>query len=90
MAGDASLSAVVDRHIGELSKPGVLSVRPGYKVTGGWLTDTSAIVVTVAHKGADLAPDQLLPTEVAGVPVDVRQATPEKRKGAHRPRGVRR
>jgi hypothetical protein len=65
----------------------VLSVRPGYKVTGGWLTDTPAIVVTVEHKTAQLPPDQLLLTEVAGVPVDVRQASPEKRKELTDPAG---
>ena len=87
MAGDTGLSSVIDEHIGELSKPGVLSVRPGYKATGGWLTDTPAIVVTVEHKTADLSPAQLLPTEVAGVPVDVRQASAAKRKELTDPAG---
>jgi hypothetical protein len=87
MAGDTGLSSVIDQHIAELNKPGVLSVRPGYKATGGWLTATPAIVVTVENKTADLSSDQLLPTEVGGVPVDVRQASPEKRKELVNPSG---
>jgi hypothetical protein len=87
MAGDTGLSSVIDQHIGELSRPGVLSVRPGYKVTGNWLTDTPAIVVTVEHKTAHLSPAQLLPTQVGGVPVDVRQASQEKRKELANPAG---
>src|SRR2546423_4903631 len=56
-------------------KPGVLSVRPGYKVTGDWLTSTRAVVVTVRHKVAHPAEGEMLPAEVDGVPVDVRQAS---------------
>src|SRR6201995_3848502 len=87
MAGDTGLSSVIDQHIGQLSKPGVLSVRPGYKVTGDWLTDTRAIVVTVEHKKSELPPAKLLPPDVGGVPVDVRQASPEKRKELANPSG---
>ncbi|HTU97382.1 MAG TPA: phospholipase D-like domain-containing protein [Solirubrobacteraceae bacterium] len=79
MAGATDPSSVIAGHIAQLSKPGVLSLRPGYKVTGDWLTDTPAIVVTVEHKTSELPPSQLLPTEVGGVPVDVRQASPRKR-----------
>jgi hypothetical protein len=72
------LSAVIDQNMGTFDKPGVLSVRPGYKVTNDWLTGTRAIVVTVRHKVAHLAEGEMLPSEVDGVPVDVRQASPEK------------
>jgi hypothetical protein len=56
----------------------VLSVRPGFKVTKDWLTNTKSIVVTVRHKVAHLPQGEMLPAEVGGVPVDVRQASPEK------------
>jgi len=72
------LSAVIDQNMAAFDKPGVLSVRPGYKVTKDWLTSTPAIVVTVRHKVAHPAPGELLPAEVGGVPVDVRQASPAK------------
>ena len=37
-------------HLEDLRRPGVLSVRPGYELTNGWLTGRRAIVVTVAKK----------------------------------------
>src|SRR5436305_1177398 len=72
------LSAVIDQNMGAFDKPGVLSVRPGFKVTNDWLTGTRAIVVTVRHKVAHLAEGEMLPAEVGGVPVDVRPASPAK------------
>ena len=72
------LSAVIDENMAAFDKPGVLSVRPGYKVTNDWLTSTPSIVVTVRHKVAHPAEGEMLPSEVGGVPVDVRQASPEK------------
>jgi phosphatidylserine/phosphatidylglycerophosphate/cardiolipin synthase-like enzyme len=56
-------------------KPGVLSVRPGFKFTGGWITDKPAIVVTVEKK-RDVPQSARLPAQVGGVAIDVRQATP--------------
>lgn len=80
MATDAhDLNAVIDRHLQALDKPGVLSVRPGFKVTNGWLTEQRAVVVTVRRKVARPAPGEALPTEVGGIPTDVRQASPRKR-----------
>lgn len=72
------LSAVIEENMAAFDKPGVLSVRPGYKVTNDWLTSTPSIVVTVRHKVAHPAEGEMLPSEVGGVPVDVRQASPEK------------
>jgi hypothetical protein len=86
-AGATDLSSVIDQQVDVLVKPGVLSVRPGYKVKNDWLTGTRSIVVTVEHKAAHLSQDQMLPLEVGGVPVDVRQATPEKRKELANPTG---
>ncbi|MGD0245915.1 MAG: phospholipase D-like domain-containing protein [Streptosporangiaceae bacterium] len=74
----AGVSAVIDQNMTAFDKPGVLSVRPGYKVKNDWLTSTRSIVVTVRHKVAAPPADEALPAEVGGVPVDVRQASPAK------------
>jgi hypothetical protein len=81
------LNAIIDKHLPELTRPGVLSVRPGFKVTKDWLTDRPSVVVTVDRKLADLPAEQRLPTEVSGVPVDVREASPRKRKEIEQPAG---
>jgi hypothetical protein len=72
------LSTLIDSHSNELRKPGVLSVRPGFQVTNGWLTGVPAIVVTVAAKGPQ-PPEDELPRSIDGIPVDVRQASAAKR-----------
>ena len=73
------LSAIIDAHLAAFDKPGVLSVRPGFKVKGDWLTNQRSIVVTVARKVAHPPAGEVLPSEVAGVPVDVREASSRKR-----------
>lgn len=79
MAEDLSdVNAVIDQNMAAFHKPGVLSVRPGFKVTNDWLTHTRSIVVTVRHKVAHPPEGEMLPAEVGGVPVDVRQASQEK------------
>jgi PLD-like domain len=79
MAEDLTdLDAVIEKNMPAFDKPGVLSVRPGFKVKNDWLTDTRSIVVTVRHKVAHPPEGEMLPAEVGGVPVDVRQASPEK------------
>jgi phosphatidylserine/phosphatidylglycerophosphate/cardiolipin synthase-like enzyme len=80
MPGDGTdLNALIDRHLAEFDRPGVLAVRPGYQVRDDWLTGRRAIVVTVVSKVADPPAGRRLPTEIEGVPVDVRQASPDKR-----------
>lgn len=69
----------VDRYGPDLLRiPGVLAVRPGFRVVGGRLTREPAVVVTVAAKRPleELAPHAALPANVDGVPVDVLQADP--------------
>jgi hypothetical protein len=73
------ISAIIAKNLSALRKPGVLSVRPGFEMKGGWLTGKPAIVVTVADKRVDVQPSDLLPDELNGVAVDVRQASPNKR-----------
>jgi hypothetical protein len=67
---------VISEHLPELTKPGVLSIRPGYQAAGQWLTKKPAIVVTVNQKQDALPPGQRLPETLGGFPVDVRQADP--------------
>src|SRR5579875_2382025 len=86
----SGLNDVIHQHLAELTKPGVLSVRPGYKVTGDWLTSTPAIVVTVAEKKTRLPAGDLVPAEVGGVPTDVRQASTRKRQELEDPQAYAR
>jgi hypothetical protein len=83
----ADLNAIIDEHQALLVPPGVLSIRPGFKVTKDWLTDRPSIVVTVRKKLASPPAGQALPAEVAGVPVDVRQASDRKRQELEDPEG---
>jgi hypothetical protein len=78
-AESPDLDAIIDEHLDAFKKHGVLSVRPGFKVRNDWLTDRRSIVVTVREKVAQPPKGELLPAEVAGVPVDVRQASEQKR-----------
>jgi hypothetical protein len=75
----AGIEQLITAHQRELAQPGVLSVRPGYEITDGWLTGRKAIVATVAAKLADPPTGQALPEQIDGIPVDVRQASPLKR-----------
>ena len=70
------MSNTIQNNLAALTKPGVLSLRPGYEEVGGLMTDRPAIVATVARKQADLPPADQLPESVDGIPVDVREATP--------------
>jgi len=80
MAGEQpDLNAMIDERLADFDKPGVLSVRPGFKIKNDWLTGARAIVVTVRKKVADPPETERLPSQVAGVPVDVRQASAGKR-----------
>jgi hypothetical protein len=71
----AKIDKVIRQHWQKLRKPGVLAVRPGYKFTGGWITDKPAVVVTVDKK-RDVSPRDMLPAKVGGIAVDVREASP--------------
>lgn len=81
----AAIDHVIGRNIRAFRKRGVYTVRPGYKFTGGWITDKPAIVVTVEKKLDKLVPRDRLPAEVEDIPVDVREATGLQRLRAHDP-----
>jgi phosphatidylserine/phosphatidylglycerophosphate/cardiolipin synthase-like enzyme len=61
---------VINAHASELKAPGVISIRPGYKVENGWPTTQPAIVVVVSRRAGPVD----LPPLVEGIPVDVRRA----------------
>jgi phosphatidylserine/phosphatidylglycerophosphate/cardiolipin synthase-like enzyme len=76
---------LLDAHLEDLRRPGVLSVRPGYELTNGWLTGRRAVVVTVAKKLQSPPPGQTLPDALGAIPVDVREASPRKRQSLQDP-----
>ncbi len=66
--------AVKARHEARLmQKANVVGVGVGFRQRGGKLTDQVALVVNVTRKlpRDQLAPEDLIPTEIEGVPVDV-------------------
>jgi phosphatidylserine/phosphatidylglycerophosphate/cardiolipin synthase-like enzyme len=73
------IDEIISRHLKLFRKKGVLTVRAGYKISGNWITNKPAIVVTVVEKINGLRGKGKLPAEVEGVPVDVRQATSMQR-----------
>ncbi len=70
----AHVRAVKTTHEAELlRKPNVVGVGVGLRSRGGELTQELAIVVSVTHKVplVELAPAEIIPRELEGVPVDV-------------------
>ena len=72
----ADIGGIITRNVARFTIDGVLSIRPGFALVDGWLTDTRAIVVTVE---SGFAETDRLPDALEGVPVDVRVASPAKR-----------
>ena len=58
-----------------MAKANVVGVGVGYRQVGGERTETVALVVMVSRKlpAAQLAPQDVLPNEIEGVPVDVQE-----------------
>lgn len=52
----AAINRLIQRHLKQFPNKGVSTIRPGYKFTGGWITDKSAIVATVDRKLDGLLP----------------------------------
>jgi hypothetical protein len=68
--------AVKARHESQLmQKANVIGVGIGYRERGGKLTDEVALVVNVTHKlpRYQLNPEDFIPNDIEGVPVDVRE-----------------
>ena len=66
------LVPLIQRHVDALKKPGVVSIRPGYRMENGWPTKERAVVVIRSKDATGLS----FPSELEGVKVDVREATP--------------
>jgi phosphatidylserine/phosphatidylglycerophosphate/cardiolipin synthase-like enzyme len=79
------IDQTIRKNLAKLTKPGVLTVRPGYEIANHQLTGKSAIVATVHTKKTGLAKSELLPERIAGIPVDVREATAYQRLRVHDP-----
>ena len=70
------VSQVKRAHQAELmAKANVVGVGVGFRQVGGQRTETVALVVMVSRKlpTAQLAPQDVLPREIEGVPVDVQE-----------------
>jgi len=67
----SQLVPIIEAHAQELKKPGVISIRPGYRMQEGWPTKEPAIVVVTSQDAAPVA----LPPELDGVKIEVRKAT---------------
>jgi hypothetical protein len=76
-----AIDQTIQKNLDKLRKPGVLTVRPGYEITGDQLTGKQAIVATVHTKmnKAELSTKDLLPNKLGSYPVDVREASPYQR-----------
>jgi phosphatidylserine/phosphatidylglycerophosphate/cardiolipin synthase-like enzyme len=75
------IDQTIQKNLAKLRKPGVLTVRPGFEITGQQLTGKQAIVATVhtKKKPADIARGDLLPEQIGKFPVDVREASAHQR-----------
>ncbi|MEO6325131.1 MAG: S8 family serine peptidase [Thermoanaerobaculia bacterium] len=67
----SKVDSVIQAYDSKLHVPGVVAVRPGYKLENGWPTQQPAVVV-VLSAGASGAG---LPSTIGGLPIDVRTAT---------------
>jgi PLD-like domain len=75
MSNFAQIDKVIQANLDKFRKPNALTVRPGYKITKGWITQQPAIVVTVQKKTSNINPTDAVPPVVGGIPTDVREAT---------------
>ncbi len=58
-----------------LSKPNVVGLGIGYREVGGQMTDQVGLIVMVRRKvpRAQLAPQEVIPAQIEGIPTDVRE-----------------
>lgn len=84
MANLAEVSQTIRDNIDKFRAPGVLAVRPGYPMRSGWPSGDPRIVALVGQKKGD-ASAHGLPNEVAGIPVEVREATALERLKVNQP-----
>src|SRR5208282_6534251 len=80
----ADAGRAIEQNLSAFRKPGILSVRPGYRMEGGWPVGDPIIVALVGAKKGEAA-SYGLPSEIGGVTVEVREASPLGRLKATRP-----
>jgi len=80
----ADAGRVIERNLEALRKPGILAVRPGYHTEAGWPVGDPVIVALVGAKKGEAAAYGL-PSQIGGVPVEVREASPLERLKATQP-----
>ena len=58
-----------------LSKPNVVGLGIGYREVGGQMTNQVGLIVMVRRKvpRAQLAPQEVIPAQIEGIPTDVRE-----------------
>ena len=85
-----AIDRIIRTHWSKRTKPGVLTLRPGFEIAGNQLTGKQAIVATVQTKKplADLPKQDVLPDKLGRYPVDVREATALQRLRAYDPAGA--
>jgi phosphatidylserine/phosphatidylglycerophosphate/cardiolipin synthase-like enzyme len=84
---DAAIDGVIRKNLKKFAKPGVVSVRPGLRISNGMLTNQPAIVASVRRKIANIPPKEKLPPSVGGISVDVRQLSAAEAMRATDPEG---
>jgi len=80
----ADAGRVIEQNLEALRKPGILGVRPGYRTEAGWPVGDPVIVALVGAKKGEAAAYGL-PSQLGGVPVEVREASPLERLKATQP-----
>jgi len=80
----AEAGRALEQNLEALRKPGILAVRPGYHIEAGWPVGDPVVVALVGAKKGEAAAYGL-PAQIAGVPVEVREASPLERLRATRP-----
>jgi hypothetical protein len=72
---EADIDKAIQDHLDVFKKPGALTVRPGYKIKNGWITNRPAIIVTVRKKRARVSAKDAIPARVGRFATDVREAS---------------
>ena len=80
----ADVGRTIEQNLETFNRPGILAVRPGYRTDGGWPIADPVIVALVGIKKGE-AESYGLPSQLGGVPVEVREASALERLKATRP-----
>jgi phosphatidylserine/phosphatidylglycerophosphate/cardiolipin synthase-like enzyme len=74
----AQVATVIEQNLSVFKRPGILAVRPGYHIDGGWPVGDPQIIVLVETPAGE-AHAYGLPTQLKGIPVEIRAAAPLER-----------